>query len=108
MKYLKYFEKSIVNNELKDFFAYVEQYYSKPYGFHPLFTIKQMSENIEEYINKRKKLDDWGNGDSFDREVFRDYLFVKLGIKQLNDVEYSYQIKKLLTPIEIDQFKYNL
>ena len=108
MKYLKYFENNIDDKDSSNFINYMEEFYSKPFGLHPIFTSKQIIDNINYYINKRKEFGDWGNGDSFDREIFRDYLLVKLNIKKLNEIEYYEMVKKLITPLELDQNKYNL
>jgi hypothetical protein len=74
--------------------------------FHNKLTREIIKKYVDDFVSKRIELEMWGGGDSFDREVFRDVLFFKLDIGNLDELEYD--IRPYLTEFEIDTNKYNL
>ncbi len=93
------------------FLKYFYNFYNGNY-FIDVFGVK-LTKNIikkylPEFIKKRLELNMWGGGDSFDREVFRDYLLYKLNILPLNQLEFTELVKKHLSDVELDAIKYNL
>jgi hypothetical protein len=111
MKHLDGFENKI----RKDFINYMLEFYGSNGIRSDVFDGKLTKDIIEKYVDdfieKRKKLIVWSNGDSFDREFFRDVLLIKLDICYNTE----YDVREYLTkkeieelPIKKDTEKYNL
>ena len=107
--------RSTSPEEKEVFMMYFFNYYSQDYGFFGNTFPKNIKidrelilKYVDFFIRRRKELRMWGRGDTFDREVFRDFLLVKLGIRKLDEVEYSNQVVDYLTDLERDIYKYNL
>ena len=107
MKYIKKFE-TIDNNERKYFLKYMNDYYGINDGIMPIFTKDEIENYIDDYMNKRDKLGTWGGADSFDREVYRDYLLFKYKHINLGNLEHGNQLRDYFTEEEINASKYNL
>ena len=110
MKYIHTFENKINKQDDKEreyFLKYMIDYYG-PDGIFKIFTKQQIEKYIDIFMKKRKELDQWGDADSFDREVFRDYLFFKYDMANFNDLEYYHQLRNYFTEEEINANKYNL
>jgi len=111
MKYIKTYESSIgpSRENKEEFTNYIMSYYGKNKMFGAIFknklTKSEVNKNINSFIKKRGSLFD---GDSLDREFFRDYLLFKLGYFNLNELEYGNYVKTLLTDEEINVINYNL
>ena len=67
-----------------NFINYVLDFYGPEGAWDEFFDGKLTKDVILKYIDKfirtRTRLSMWGRGDSFDREMFRDVLLIKLGI----------------------------
>jgi len=111
MKHLDGFESVI----RKNFINYMLEFYG-PYGIRSdIFDGKLTKDIIERYVDdfieKRIVSKVWDNGDSFDRELFRDVLLIKLDICYNTE----YDVKNYLTKKEVEELpmkkdteKYNL
>jgi hypothetical protein len=119
MKHIKLFEdypKPDDEDEVREeFINYVLDYYGPDGTWSEFFDEKLTKEIILKYVDKfirtRTKLQMWVRGDSFDREFFRDVLFIKLGIEY--DTEYDvgqYLTEEERKKVEIEKNakKYNL
>jgi len=111
MKNIKSFEGySISKKDIsrKDQFVdYFLGFYGSDGIYGNFFDNKLTSETVNKYIDEFiKNIKGDFDGDSFDRELFRDVLLVKLGICNARQVEYN--IDSLLTELEVDTAKYNL
>jgi hypothetical protein len=114
MRYIKKYEK--ISSELEeleereDFVDYMMTFYG-PDGIIDFFkgklTRNVVEKYVDDFIKKRKELRKW-EGDTLDREYFRDVLFVKLGMYKLGEIEYRNEIRPYLTDLEIDVNNYNL
>jgi hypothetical protein len=107
MKYLKFFE-SWLDQQKQDFISYFLNFYDDDDLFEGKLSKELIDKYLDFFIKRRMKLFNWGNGDSFDREVFRDFLLVKLGLRSLNEVEYKNQVRDYLSDFEISVTDYNL
>ena len=116
MKYLRLFEKYKDKERLgqhlwreRNFFVdYMMNYYNEEDGIMGQFLNREIIEKyVDDFIKKRKELNQW-DGDSFDRELFRDILLIKLGIQKIHETEYKNGILPYLTDLERDAIKYNL
>jgi len=105
MKYLKTYEGM---ERLLDLFTEtIYNFYGSNYGiycdyFDNELTHNTIKEHLHNFYKKYTKENDF-DGDSFDREIFRDYLFVKLGYVPLENIDYQKLIKKLLTKEELEE-----
>jgi hypothetical protein len=115
MRYLKTFENNDYDADqdqqrvIDTFIEYMMSVYGKNGYFNLYFnklTKKDVKKYVYDYVKKSISLHEWGFGDTFDREKFRDLLLFKLGLKKLDELEYD--IKKYLNDFEIDVNNYNL
>ena len=112
MKYLKAYEvhsdkkKLLLRNQFVD---YVSKFYTSNDLYGSIFNYKLTVKDIEKYVDFFiEKRGDSFEGDSFDREIFRDFLLFKLGYSGLDQLEYTSSVKGLLTDLEINANKYNI
>jgi hypothetical protein len=70
----------IENNEILDFVEYVYEFYN-PAGVFPIkgATVKAITDAIKAYIGGLEKAEQWGGGDSVDREFVRDIIIKNVG-----------------------------
>lgn len=112
MKHLKAFEKILSERDM--FVRYILSFYG-PNGtwsefFDHKLTQKTVEDNVDKFIKKRGKDFD---GNSFDRELYRDILLVKTGILGVDSTETNvrpYFTKSELKKAELlhKSNKYNL
>lgn len=87
------------NSELKEFKDYVKSFYGKGETYADFFppngaSDKEISVAIKVYYDWAKtKKDQWGGGDSFDREIVRDVILHYRGIE---DLEHQKAVKEIL------------
>ena len=101
MKYIKTYERL----SKKDKFVDVIFKYYGPDGIFSKYFKKELTRDIiENYLDGfiAKRTEHFFNGDDVDRELFRDYLFVKLGYRKLEDCENKNAIRKLFTQEELN------
>lgn len=113
MKHLKIFENFNLS-ERDAFVDYIMSFYGPDGTWSEFFDHKLTKDIVEKYVDKfiNKRETDF-DGDSFDRELFRDFLLVKLGISDINEVELN--ISSFFSEAELKEaellhraFKYNL
>ena len=115
MKYIKTYEY-VKKDEKERFINYMLSYYGPGTTYYTEFFENKLNRDIlQKYVNrfieKRKKLNMWGGGDSLDREVFRDFLLVVMDIDYNIEFDvYPYLTKKEINeiPLKRDAKKYNL
>ena len=105
MKYIKTFEaksfkkvNDIVNRN--NFVDYIMKVYGSDGTWGEFFDRKLNQSTVEKYVDNfiKKRGKDF-DGYSFDRELYRDFLFVKLGMYDINEVELN--VKSFFTASEL-------
>jgi len=113
MKHLKVFEsfRSGISN---DFVDYMIGFYGPNEIWGNFFNDNLTRDIVEKYVDSfiKKRGHDF-EGDSFDREMYRDILLVRMGISDINEVELN--VKSFFTESELKKAellyqanKYNL
>jgi hypothetical protein len=71
----------IDNNEILDFVEYVNEFYNPVDGVFPIegATVEAITVAIKAYIGGLEKAEQWGGGDSVDREFVRDIIIANGG-----------------------------
>ena len=111
-KYLNssYAKGGITKDELKEFKSYVKSYYGKGEIYEEFFPpIGASNDEIElairMYVSYCKTKDDqWGGGDTFDREFVRDVMLYNRG--QKTNLEYQRAVKEIVKHYKNKSFEY--
>lgn len=102
MKHLKIFEGYLEDRQVEKnkFVSYVLRFYGLNGTWGEFFDYKLTQKTVEKYVDNfiKKRGKDF-DGDSLDRELYRDFLLVKLGISDINEVETN--VKPYFTESEL-------
>lgn len=112
MKHIKIFENFSISKR-DEFVDYIFGFYGPNEVWGDFFNYQLTKDIVEKYVDKFIKKEVNFDGDSFDRELYRDFLLVKLGFSDINEVELN--VRSFFSESELKEaellhraFKYNL
>ena len=100
-KYVEVQDELISKSDITDFKEYITDFYGKEGTYEEFFppkgaSAKEIALAVKMYTNWAKtKENQWGGGDSFDREITRDVMFYNRGTKK--GLEYQKAVDKIVS-----------